>query len=241
LRPPPSPLRKPSLSGGRSVLLPVNGFQRNQALPGHEHPALRRYPVASSASAPTGSIGTPLTASRPHLARSISLSASHGRREGPTRPGPPILLRCLPPPQKKALVHPLLLVTQKKSTSLLPSSNPESHSLTHVALAAPVDSNPRRLGSAREGSRAVSPPNLAPIPRSRCSVVVWIQELLAFLFLDLSLPQWRRWWSCFLAPRRRRWTGTPRPTRRTGTSPCSHSSSPSSLPSGSSWTGSYSR
>jgi hypothetical protein len=73
----------------------------------------------------------------------------------------------------------LFAAPQKKGAS---SSASVLVTLLHVAL---VDSNPRRLGSAREGSRAVSPPNLAPIPRSRCSVVVWIQELLAFLFLDL--------------------------------------------------------
>jgi hypothetical protein len=79
-----------------------------------------------------------------------------------------------------------VLVTQKKSTSLLPSSNPESHSLIHFALAALVDSNPEHIGLAREDSRVMSPPNLEPIPCSHCSVVVWIQELLAFLFFDGS-------------------------------------------------------
>lgn len=159
-----------------------------------------------------------------------------------------VALFCLPPPQKKAPVHPLpfLVLTTQKSTSLFPSSYPKSHLLPVPAIASRVDSLLHPFSGSLDRfrdtyQRIVSAPNLAPILRYCCpGAVVWIQESSWPSWLDL-LPQWRRSWSCSWGPRPRRWTGRQRPTRRTGTSPCSPYSSPSSPPSGSSSTDSSSR
>ena len=163
-------------------------------------------------------------------------------------PLPFVVLFCLPPPQKKAPVHPLpfLVLTTQKSTSLLACSLPPIPNLTSFQFQLPllaltwlISGFLDRLRDTHQ--RIVSAPNLAPIWRYCCpGAVVWIQESCRPSWLDL-LPQWRRSWSCSWAPRPRLWTGRQKPTRRTGTSPCSPYSSPSSPPSGSSSTDSSSR